>query len=134
MWFLCLSVTKKGDPLCRGGAIDVYKYKRFRSPGFPFQPKGMQIGSIVFAEGKRVYHAEDTDFILEMWRMRDIDVAFLPIIGWTTIDLGEVVEAAIALYLKVGISMHSRDVDAEEFKDAVEIRSDVKVLVIPERD
>lgn len=66
--------------------------------------------------------------------MRDIDVAFLPIIGWTTIELGEVVEAAIALYLKIGISMHSYDTYAAEFKDAVEIRSDVKVLVIAERD
>ena len=101
--------------MCRGEAIDVHNYKRFRSPGVPFQPKGMQIGSIVFAEGKRVYHAEDTDFIPEMWRMRDIEVAFLPIIGLATIDLGEVVEAAIVLHLKIGISMHSRDVNADEF-------------------
>lgn len=120
--------------MCRGGVIDVYNYKRSGSPGVPFQSKGMQIGYIVFAEGKHVYHAGDTDFILEMWRMRDIDVAFLPIIGWTTIELGEVVEAAIALYLKIGISMHSYDAYAAEFKDAVEIRSDVKVLVIAERD
>ncbi|MCK5402834.1 hypothetical protein KAI60_01860 [Candidatus Bathyarchaeota archaeon] len=59
-------MTKKGDPLYRGGAIDVYNCKRSGSPGVPFQPKGMQIGSIVFAEGKRVYHAGDTDFIPEM--------------------------------------------------------------------
>lgn len=122
MWFLCLLVTKKGDLLCRRGAIDVYNYKRFRSPGVPFQPKDMQIDSIVFAEGKRVYHAGDTDFIPEMWRMRDIDVTFLPIIGRATIELGEVVEAVIALHLKVGISMYSRDADADEFM--TRLRSD----------
>jgi L-ascorbate metabolism protein UlaG (beta-lactamase superfamily) len=115
-------------------AVASYNYKRFRSPGVPFHPKGMQIGFIVSAEGKRVYHAGDTDFIPEMRDIRDLDVALLPIMGRATMDLNEAVEAALALHPKIVIPMHRRGASAEEFKDKVEATSEVKVLPIEEGD
>jgi L-ascorbate metabolism protein UlaG (beta-lactamase superfamily) len=115
-------------------AVEAYNYKRFRSPDVPFHPKGTQIGFIVSAEGQRIYHAGDTDFIPEMREMRDIDVALLPIMGRATMDLDEAVEAAIALHPKLAIPMHRRGASAEEFKDKVEAKSTVKVLAITEGD
>jgi L-ascorbate metabolism protein UlaG (beta-lactamase superfamily) len=115
-------------------AVASYNYKRFRSPGVPFHPKGMQIGFIVSAEGKRVYHAGDTDFIPEMRNIKGIDIALLPIMGRATMDLNEAVEAALSLHPKIVIPMHRRGANAEEFKDKVEATSEVKVLPIEEGD
>ncbi len=115
-------------------AIEAYNYKRFRSPGVPFHPKGTQIGFIISAEGKRVYHAGDTDFLPSMKELKDIDVAFLPIMGRATMDLEEAIEAAVAINPKIAIPMHRRGASAEEFKRKVEAKSDVEVLPIAEGD
>lgn len=115
-------------------AVEAYNYKRFRSPGEPFHPQGTQIGFILSAEGKRVYHAGDTDFLPSMKEIRDIDLALLPIMGRATMDLEEAVEATVAIHPKIVIPMHRRGASAEEFKEKVEARSDVKVLAIAEGD
>ncbi|UCH02730.1 MAG: MBL fold metallo-hydrolase [Candidatus Bathyarchaeota archaeon] len=115
-------------------AVEAYNYKRFRSPGVPFHPKGTQIGFILSAQGKQIYHAGDTDFIPEMTELNDIDVALLPIMGRATMDLEEAVEAAVAIHPKIAIPMHRRDASAEEFKEKVETQSNVKVLAIKEGD
>lgn len=115
-------------------AVEAYNYKRFRSPGNPFHPKGTQIGFIISADGKRVYHAGDTDFIPEMKEVHDIDVALLPIMGRATMDVDEAVEAAVAIHPKIAIPMHRRGASAEEFKEKVETQSDVTVLPLTEGD
>lgn len=115
-------------------AVEAYNFKRFRSPGVPYHPRGTQIGFVIEAEGKRLYHAGDTDFIPEMRELKGIDVALLPIMGRATMDLDEAVEAAIAINPKVAIPMHRRGMSAEEFKAKVEARSDVEVLAIEPGD
>ena len=115
-------------------AVEAYNCKRFRSPGVPFHPKGTQIGFIMSADGKRVYHAGDTDFIPEMKEITDVDVALLPIMGRATMDLEEAVEAAVAIHPKIAIPMHRRGASEEEFKKRVEAKSDVQVLAISEGD
>ena len=69
-----------------------------------------------------------------MKELNDIDVALLPIMGRATMDLDEAVEAAVAIHPKIAIPMHRRGVSAEEFKEKVEIKSDVTVLAISEGD
>ena len=115
-------------------AVEAYNFKRFRSPGVPFHPKGTQIGFVISADAKRVYHAGDSDFIPEMRRMKDIDIALLPIMGRATMDLEEAVEAAIVINPKFAIPMHRRGASAEEFKNRVETESNVRVLAISEGD
>jgi len=115
-------------------AVESYNFRRFRSPGVPFHPKGTQIGFVISAEGKRVYHAGDSDFIPEMNNVKDIDIALLPIMGRATMDLGEAVTAAIAINPKTAIPMHRRGASAEEFKNEVETKSNVRVLAISEGD
>jgi len=47
-------------------AVEAYNFKRFRSSGTPYHPKGLGVGYLVISEGKTVYHVGDTDFIEEM--------------------------------------------------------------------
>jgi L-ascorbate metabolism protein UlaG (beta-lactamase superfamily) len=122
-------------------AVESYNYKRFRSPGVPFHPEGTQIGFMVSAENKNVYHTGDSDFIPSMKELKDVDVALIPIMGRAMMDLEEAVEATVAINPKIAIPMHrySRNQpdiggSAEEFKKRVEADSDVRVLAIEEGD
>ncbi|MHA1908481.1 MAG: MBL fold metallo-hydrolase, partial [Candidatus Thorarchaeota archaeon] len=84
-------------------------------------------------EGKRIYHAGDTDYIDQMEVMGDIDVALLPIDGHYTMDVEEATQAAIAIEPAIAIPMHHREADPEVFKANVEGKSDyTKVVVLKE--
>ncbi|MDI6905331.1 MAG: MBL fold metallo-hydrolase [Candidatus Bathyarchaeia archaeon] len=111
-------------------AVEAYNYKRFRSPGNPFHPKGLGVGYLVTAEGKTVYHAGDTDFIPEMRKLGRVDVALLPSGGTYTMDNPEAAEAVLAINPKIVIPMHRWDTNPEEFKKRVEATSNVKVVVL----
>jgi L-ascorbate metabolism protein UlaG (beta-lactamase superfamily) len=109
-------------------AVEAYNDHRFRSPGVPYHPKGTGIGFIVSAEGKRIYHAADTDLIPEMKNLKDIDIALLPIMGRATMDIDEAVEATVAIRPKAVLAMHRREAKGEEFKAKLEARARIKVL------
>ncbi len=49
-------------------------------------------------------------------------------------DLEEAVEVAIAINSRMVIPIHRRNVNVEEFKKKVEVKSSVKVLAIVEGD
>jgi L-ascorbate metabolism protein UlaG (beta-lactamase superfamily) len=113
-------------------AVEAYNYKRFRSPGNPYHPKGFGVGYLITIEGKTVYHSGDTDFIPEMRQFEDIDVALLPSGGTYTMDNEEAALAAIAINPKVVIPMHRWDTNPEELKKRVEANSKIKVLLLKE--
>jgi L-ascorbate metabolism protein UlaG (beta-lactamase superfamily) len=113
-------------------AVEAYNYKRFRSPGKPFHPKGFGVGYLIATEGKIIYHAGDTDFIPEMRQLGHLDVVLLPSGGTYTMDNAEAAEAAIAIKPKIVIPMHRWDTDPEEFKRKIEANSNVKVLILKE--
>ena len=113
-------------------AVEAYNNKRFRSPGNPFHPKGFGVGYIVTVNGKTIYHAGDTDFVPEMRRLGQVDVALLPTGDTYTMDNAEAAEAAVAINPKVVIPMHRWDTQPEDFKSAVEADSKVKVLILNE--
>lgn len=113
-------------------AVEAYNYKRFRSPGNPYHPKGYGVGYLITAEGKTIYHAGDTDFIPEMRQLGPVDVALLPSGGTYTMDNPEAVEAATAIKPKVVIPMHRWNTDPEEFKKKVEAESNVKAMILRE--
>lgn len=115
-------------------AVEAYNFKRFRSPGVPYHPRGTGLGFVIEADGKRIYHAGDTDLIPSMEELRDVDVALLPIMGRAVMDLDEAVEAAVAINPKVAIPMHRREISEMEFKEKVEARSDIKVLAMKPGD
>jgi len=115
-------------------AVEAYNFKRFRSPGVPYHPRGTQIGFVIEADGKRVYHAGDSDLIPAMEELKNIDMALLPIMGRAVMDLDEAVEAALAINPKIAIPVHRRGMSAEEFKEKVEASSGIKALAIDPGD
>ena len=111
-------------------AVEAYNYKRFRSPGKPYHPKGLGVGYIIKAEGKTLYHAGDTDFIPEMKELEGVDLALLPSGGTYTMDNDEAVDAAVAIHPRTVVPMHIWDTDPGGFKRKVESESDIRVVVL----
>jgi L-ascorbate metabolism protein UlaG (beta-lactamase superfamily) len=113
-------------------AVEAYNYKRFRSPGNPFHPKGFGVGYLITVEGKTIYHAGDTDFIPEMRQLGHVDVALVPSGDTYTMDNDEAASAAIAINPKTAIPMHRWKTNPEEFKSKVEANSKIRVLTLKE--
>jgi L-ascorbate metabolism protein UlaG (beta-lactamase superfamily) len=67
------------------------------------------VGYIVEAQGRRIYHAGDTDLISEMASIR-CDVALLPMGGKYTMNAEEAAEAAGRMTTKVVVPMHWGDI------------------------
>jgi L-ascorbate metabolism protein UlaG (beta-lactamase superfamily) len=113
--------------------IESYNVKRFRSPGKPFHPKGEGAGYVLEIDGKKIYHAGDTDLIPEMKTLAEagIDVALLPAGDTFTMDLHEAAEAALLIKPKVAIPMHLKGADPQAFKQEVESKSSTKVVILP---
>lgn len=89
----------------------------------PFHPKENDwLGYVVTVNGKRIYHAGDTDLIPEMSQLKDIDVALLPVSGQFVMTAEEAAEAVKIIKPKVAIPMHygagvaGTKEDAERFK------------------
>ncbi len=102
--------------------IPSYNINKFRSKGHVYHPKDDgKVGFILTVNGKRIYHAGDTDFIPEMSKLKNIDIALLPVSGTYVMTSEEAVKAANVIKPKIVIPMHygaivgSRD-DAENFK------------------
>jgi len=113
-------------------AVDAYNYKRFRSPGNPFHPKGFGVGYLITVDDKTVYHAGDTDFIPEMRQLGRVDVALIPSGDTYTMDNAEAASATVAINPKTVIPMHRWNTNSEEFKNKVEANSKAKVLILQE--
>jgi L-ascorbate metabolism protein UlaG (beta-lactamase superfamily) len=111
-------------------AVAAYNYKRFRSPGNPFHPKGLGVGYLVTIGNKKIYHAGDTDFISEMRNLKNIYLALLPSGGTYTMDNPEAAEAALAIKPEFVIPMHRWNTNASEFKNEVEAKSKIHVLLL----
>jgi L-ascorbate metabolism protein UlaG (beta-lactamase superfamily) len=111
-------------------AVEAYNYKRFRSPGNPFHPKGVGVGYLIKAEGKTVYHAGDTDFIDEMKKLKNVDLLLIPSGGTYTMDAPEAAEATLAIKPKQAVPMHIWDTDPNEYKKKVEAGGVTKVTVM----
>jgi L-ascorbate metabolism protein UlaG (beta-lactamase superfamily) len=111
-------------------AVEAYNFKRFRSPGVPYHPVGIQVAFIVESEGKRVYHVGDSDYLPSMNELGNITLALIPIMGRATMDVDEAVEAAIGIAPEMAVPVHWRDSDPEEFKAKVEARSTLKVILM----
>lgn len=103
-------------------AIPAYSIKK------PYHPKENEwIGYILEINGKRIYHAGDTELIPEMNNL-NVDIALLPIGGEYTMNVQEAAEAVTRIKAKIAIPMHYGNKAkiqlgssncAEEFKELV---------------
>ncbi|RLI95710.1 MAG: MBL fold metallo-hydrolase [Candidatus Aenigmatarchaeota archaeon] len=83
------------------------------------------VGYIINVNGVRIYHAGDTDYIPEMDKLENIDIALVPVGGTYTMDYREAAKAVNSFKPKVAIPMHFGSIvgsrkDAEKFKELVE--------------
>lgn len=113
-------------------AVEAYNFKRFRTPGIPYHPKGLGVGYLITVENKTIYHAGDTDFISEMRQLSHVDLALLPSGDTYTMDNADAAEAALAFKPKAVIPMHRWSTNPMELKNKVETQSNIKVIVLKE--
>jgi gluconolactonase len=110
-------------------AVPAYNIVHMRSAGNPFHPKGRGNGYIITFGDKRVYVAGDTENTPEMKRLKNIDVAFLPMNLPYTMTPEMVADAARAFKPKVLYPYHYSQTDpnklVELLKDSKEI--DVRI-------
>jgi L-ascorbate metabolism protein UlaG (beta-lactamase superfamily) len=91
------------------------------NPKKQFHPKvNAWVGYIIELDGKRIYHAGDTDLIPEMEKIK-ADIALLPIGGKYTMSPEEAAEAANIIKPQLAIPIHFGSIigtkaDAEKFK------------------
>ena len=96
-----------------------------------FHPKSSGwMGVIVTINGKRMYHAGDTDNIPEMSNLKDIDVALLPVSGTYVMTAEEAADAANRIMPKVAVPMHygaivGTKADAEKFRSLCKCRVEI---------
>ena len=88
-----------------------------------FHPKNNHwVGYIFELNGKKIYHAGDTDFIPEMKELKNLnlDVAMLPIGGKFTMEVEEASEAANAIAAKITIPMHYKRLNPANYQELEE--------------
>jgi L-ascorbate metabolism protein UlaG (beta-lactamase superfamily) len=129
-------IVEPGDAIeVRGMAVEAvraYNVNKFRSPGVPFHPREAgHVGFVVTVEGKRVYHAGDTDCIPEMADLEGIDVALLPVSGTYVMTAEEAVEAAEAIRPGVAIPMHlGRGIGSPDAAQVFKETASVEVAIL----
>lgn len=118
---LRITMVKPGDRVTVNGlALEIVPAYNLNKK---FHPKEAgHVGYIVTLNGKRIYHAGDTDLIPEMTQIK-CDIALLPVSGKYVMTAREAAEAAHTLNPALAIPMHWGDADvvgtrtdAEEFK------------------
>jgi L-ascorbate metabolism protein UlaG (beta-lactamase superfamily) len=126
-----ITVVKPGDKITVAGiAVEVVpSYNTDKN----FHPKASgMLAFIVTAEGVRIYHAGDTDFIPEMNTIKT-DIALLPVSGTYVMTAEEAVKAALAIKPQVAIPMHYNAIvgsekDAQLFAEKLQGKVEVVIL------
>lgn len=91
-------------------------------------------GTIIETEGKRVYHAGDTERIPEMKDLKDITVALMPCGGKFTMDFEESCSATLDFKPKIVVPMHNWGADLNQYKEIMAKKDpDIKVEILEGR-
>ncbi len=99
-------------------AVPAYNLREER---LKFHPKSENwVGYIIETDGKKVYHAGDTDVIPEMEKLEKIDVALLPCGGTYTMALDEAAKAADSIKPRVVVPMHYKMLLGKEKSEELE--------------
>jgi len=94
--------------------IAAYNITGLRGNGIPYHPKGEGNGYVLTIGQLKVYVAGDTELTPEMAKLKNIDIAFLPIGLPYTMAPGMAVEAAQKLKLKIFYPYHFNNSNPEE--------------------
>jgi L-ascorbate metabolism protein UlaG (beta-lactamase superfamily) len=100
-------------------AVPMYNMQRGPAPGQFYHDKGRGNGYIVTYGGLRIYIAGDTEGIPEMRALKNIDVAFVPMILPYTMSPEEAAAAVKAFHPKVVYPYHYGQSDLKIFENAL---------------
>lgn len=114
--------------------IPAYNHRPGREEKHP--RRNNWVGYIFELNGKKVYHAGDTDFTQEMKKLKELnlDVAMMPMGGNFTMNVEEMAEAANYIEAKITIPIHYKRLLGDRYKEAEEklkslvTNSEVKIL------
>jgi gluconolactonase len=111
-------VMKNGDVRTVQGlrieAVPAYNIVHMRSGRTPYHPKGQGNGYVITFGDKRVYVAADTENTPEMKRLKNIDIAFLPMNLPYTMTPRMVADAAKAFKPKILYPYHYGQTDPQK--------------------
>ena len=110
-------------------AVPAYNIVHMRSARNPFHPKGQGNGYIITFGDKRVYVAGDTENTPEMKRLKNIDVAFLPMNLPYTMTPEMVADAAKAFKPKILYPYHYGQTDPNLLVNLLKDSKDIEVRI-----
>jgi len=126
-------VMKNGDVKTVGGlkieAVPAYNIVHKRSNGLLFHPKGDGNGYVITFGDKRVYVAGDTENIPEMKKLKEIDIAFLPMNLPYTMSPEMVADAAKAFKPKILYPYHFSNTDTSELLKLLKDEKEIEVRI-----
>ena len=126
-------VMKNGDVKTVVGlkieAVPAYNIVSKREDGQPFHPRGRGNGYVITFGDKRVYVAGDTENTPEMKRLKDIDVAFLPMNLPYTMTPEMMAEAAVAFGPGILYPYHFGSTDTAELVKLLKDEERIEVRI-----
>lgn len=97
-------------------AVPAYNITGMRSEGMPYHPRGTGNGYVIAFGDVRVYVAGDTEAIPEMKALKDIAVAFLPMMRPYTMSPEMVAESARAIRPKILYIYHTKETSVDHIR------------------
>ncbi len=110
-------------------AVPAYNVEHRRSDGTPFHPAGDGNGYVITFGGKRVYVAGDTENVPEMMKLKNIDIAFLPMNVPYTMSPEMVASAARAIRPAVIYPYHYGDTDTRKLTALLKNEKGIEVRI-----
>ena len=110
-------------------AVPAYNIIHMRSKGNPYHPKGVGNGYIITFGGKKVYVAGDTENIPEMKKLKDIDIAFLPMNLPYTMTPEMAADAVKSFKPKILYPYHFGNTDTSLLSDLLKEFKDTEVRI-----
>lgn len=126
-------IMKNGDIKTIKGlmieAVPAYNILHKQKNGQPFHPKGVGNGYVITFGDKKVYVAGDTENIPEMKKLKNIDIAFLPMNLPYTMTPEMVADAAKAFKPKVLYPYHYAQTDPSKLVRLLKHNKEIKLRI-----
>lgn len=126
-------IMKNGDVKTVQGlkieAIPAYNIVHMRSGSSPFHPKGHGNGYVIRFANKRVYVAGDTENTPEMKKLKNIDIAFLPMNVPYTMTPEMVADAAKVFMPKILYPYHFGRTDTSKLVALLKDKKGIEVRI-----
>jgi len=108
-------------------AVPAYNITGMRSAGVPYHPRGVGNGYILRFGNVRLYVAGDTENTPEMKALKEIDIAFLPMMRPYAMSPEMIADAVRAFRPRLVYPYHTKEADAKKVAALVSDIPDVEI-------